>query len=221
MVRSALGELPTETLEHIGLFLGNVDGALLGLTCKRFYIIFPTVHSPIYDLPWNIHQRIEHYLNDVDGATLALTCKHLHDVYSAVVTAPSKLIHLLQPDCQFEAAGTRSWLKRMDLMSCLHSWLPRVDRQGRRSRPEVALDTRTLALCIGCAQYRYVDADWVGGDVFGDICYGRSMMWQKVWTHVMKGQFCGRCSPPWTILTAALLRDGRYSSVAQSQGLDS
>lgn len=165
MDRSSLRELPTETLNHIGLYMDVYDRVLLGLTCRRFYSLFSTSTG--------------------------------HD---------DKLIYLLRP-CKKERLRTQLWLDRMNFLCRLNSCLQRIDHQSRRCNNS---DERQLALCIGCAQYRYLDDDWVDGDVYGDICHDGSEIWRAVRAYVTEGQFCSRCSPAWTDLTSGVLSGGTY-----------
>jgi len=174
MDRSSLEELPTETLNHIGLYLDVHDRVLLGLTCGRFYSLF-----------------------------------------SAGTAHDDKLIYFLRPNCKNQRVRTQLWLDRMNFLGRLHSWLQRVDHQARcsdRDKP----DTRQLALCIGCAQYRYLDDDWMDGDEYGDICYDGSEMWQAVRAYVTEGQFCSRCTSTWTDLTSGVLSGGTYRAFCTS-----
>lgn len=168
MGRSSLKGLPTETLNHIGLYLNVYDHVLLGLTCRRFYSL-------------------------VSASTV-------HD---------DKLIYFLRPSCKNQTLRTQLWLDRMDFMGRLESWLQSADHQARRNDKDNP-DTKKLELCVGCAQYRYLDDDWVDGDAYGDMCCDGSDMWQVVRAYVIEGKFCSRCGPVWRDLTSGVLNGGTY-----------
>lgn len=170
MDRSALEELPTETICHIGRYLNAYDRVLLGLTCRRFYSLFTAGTDTSHD---------------------------------------DKLIYFLRPSCKNQRYRTRLWLVRMNFLHCLDSWLQRVDQQAQCSDWDNP-HTKQLALCIGCAQYRYFDDDWEDGDTYGDICYDDSQLWRAVRAYVIEGQFCSQCRPAWTDLTSGVLSGGTY-----------